>query len=582
MKAKAIMGRGRALLVIAPIVLIIAMLFAFSGPFNGAASAQYGGGDPYDPCWGENGAIYSPFGINPETGNDWWPAPNMCTADPWGVNDNPFADALDKNMGTELTIKPDKTIDGLPTADEVQAWLSNGDPNNPNPGAKVHIIDVRVAEEQFDGQAPCLTAIHLPTYPVTNSGHPIWKDDIGNWVESYHVPIFAGFYWAGTDIDEGSWQANIRPEPNPNYLALGYQDSSGNNVTLGGYFQALKNQGEINDGDSFVVTCQTGWRGAYAATILKNHPSFKNSKVYDLYGGFRGWNDASGSVDVPGPDSGGVVIDRDANDGNGQCANVTGADAKGNPVVDVNNSFPCDTNKRLRIIPTYEHVNSAAMDPMVNDRWAYNVTRLAKDGQIVMWNGQETHVGQKPEWHTGFGAGDFKLKLSANNARWADYSQRLLSVDYVIKNDPADYMGSKGNQLNYYDECGGAPAPEGNCYPVLHAPWGPAYNVKATGAKPDSGVTVAGVSSPCAPDNPIGSYCAPVPPGGYGVVTVTYQVPTGVTSFEGNPVVTATDIPDPQRSFFGASFDWFFTYTYSHWTPQVTVPKAPVIGIAGL
>lgn len=560
MKARIINSRrSGGLLAFVPLVLMAVFLIALGGPFSGAASAVYQYGDP---CWGGLAPLYSPFGMNPETGKDYWPAPNMCDAAPWGVNDNPFGDALGLNPG-------DKTVDGIISADQLQSMLASGDANNP--GSDVHIIDVRVAEEQFDGQAPCLTAIGLPTYPVTNSGHPIFKNRNGDWEESYHVPIFAGFYWAGTNRSEGSWQTNIRPEPNPNYVALGYQDTSGNQVALGGYFRALKNQGEIKDGDSLVVTCQTGWRGAYAATILKNLPGFENTKVYNLHGGFRSWNGASGSVDVPGPESGGVVVDRTANNGQGQCADVTGADSKGNPVLDAN-THPCDGSKRLRVLPTYEHVNSAATDPLVTDRWAYNVTRLAKDGQPVMWDGQETHVGQKPEWHTGFGAGDFKLNYAAHNARWADYGKRLLSVDIVVQNNPADYMGNNGSPLNYYDECGGAPAPAGQCHPVLHAPWGPAYNVKATGAKPGSGVTVDSVSSSG----------APILPGGAGVVTVTYKVPAGVTAFDGNPVVTASDIPDPQKSFFGASFDWFFTYTYSHWQVKVNVPAKPVLGIAGL
>lgn len=572
MNARTIKGWRGMLLVMSPLGLIVGLLLAFSGPFNAAASAQYQYGDP---CWGGHNPINSPFGVNPDTGKDWWPAPNMCTATPWGVNDNPFADAL----GIDASDKP---IDGVPTASEVQTWLKDGDPNNP--GKTVHIIDVRVPEEQFDGVAPCLTAIKVPTFPVTNAGHPIWKDKSGKWVESYHVPIFVGFYWAGTNIDEGAWQPNIRPEPNPNFLALGYQDSSGNQVTLGGYFKALKDQGEIADGDSFVFTCQTGWRAAYAATIFKNLPGFGNSKVYDLYGGFRGWNDAvdpdkviNPANDTPGPASGGVVIDPAPSAGypDGKCANVTGKDANQNPVIDANNPFPCDTSKRLRVLPgfstttkaAYDHVTGAATDPLVADRWAYNVTRLAQNDQPVMWDGVETHVGQKPEWHTGFGAGDFKLGLTAANARWADYGKRLLAVDYVVQNNPADYMGNNGNSLNYYDECGGAPAPQGGCHPVLHAPWGPAYNLNATGAKSDNGVTFVSTSSSG----------AAVLPGGLGMVTVTYQVPEGVTSFNGKPVVTATDIPDPQKSFFGASFDWFFTYTYSNWQGTVNVPGAPLL-----
>lgn len=639
MKVNVTKGWGRSLLLLAPLALILALFFAFSGPFQAAAHDNYVVSNDPNPegCWGQDSQgvnrnnLVSPFGVYEYTDangevhrHDYWDDPNSCHAAPWGVNDNPFADAL----GIDATDEP---IDDVLDAPQVQQMLKMGDPANPaNPGKKVHIIDVRVAEEQFDGTAPCLLSIGAVPFPIANSGHPIWKDAVtGEWAESYHVPMFVGFYWNGTNRDQGIWQYNIRPEPNPNFVALGYQDEGGtpNNptpddpnddrtITMNNYFNALKEQGEIADGDTFVFMCQTGWRAAYASAIFKNLPGFENSRVYNMYGGMRGWTGTtdpasvwSGDITDPVVD-GGYVTDKAAYDGDGECRPFDHLDANNNPVMGA--PGPCDQDKRLRTLPGnatnstdgYNYLHGTATDPNVTDRFAYNVTRIAKAGGLVMWNGTEQHVQVKPEWHTGFGSGDFNLSVTGNNARWVGSGK--LAVDYLIQNQTAEYNqiveypAGSGNyvrnvpRLNYYDECGGAPVEEGGeCDSVMPAPWAPAYNVQAIkaktystgetiGTKADNGVTVDSVSSPCAPGNPIGGYCAPIAPGGAGVVTVTYNVPAGVTSFTSNPVVTATDIPDDKRSFFGASFDWFFTYTYSHWTSQVTVPPAPTLGVGGL
>lgn len=522
----------RYFLVLTPVVLIVALLFAFGGPFNGAASAVYGeyGCANWDPA--KYPPIYSPWG------QDYWVPPTACNAGVWGVNGD----------------KPDVPFDGYVNADELQNSNGTGILQDSANKGRVHIIDVRTNYENQGDACPMQIVLGMPIYTETNAGHPIWQWPDGTLEESYSVPFFIGFYWAGTANkengqslmgDPAKWAPNVRPEPNPNFVDLG----------AGSYFSALVADREINKDDTIIVMCQSGWRASYAATVIKNM-GFQDVKV--LYGGFLGWMDDYYSDDGKYPASG-----PNPDPSPGDCPD------DGDPATPPANCDP-DNNPGPA---ARDRVKQG--DPRVNPKYAYDITRLARNGQPVMWDGKEPHVAVKPEWMAGFGATDFKLSLDGKKAYWAslaDYQARILSVEYTVKNNQADYVLNP-DPLNYADSCGGPPPPygTGSCPPVFFTPWGPSYNSRIETVEGlTNGVTAVSSSLP-ATVGPGGL----VAPGLTGTATVRYQVPVGVASFSSNPRVVSNDVPDPKGTLFGPDFDFYFTYGSNHWQDSVTVPDAP-------
>lgn len=545
--------QARFLLAAAPVGLIVALLLVFGGTMD-SASAQYGGagGGQYDlSCWGGHQPIISPFGIDPATGKDYWDTPNQCVAEPWGVNDNPVKDIL-QGTGADDTV-----IDGYYTADDLINSGGTGLLQSQANKGRVHVIDVRVPQEDITGIAPCLTALGIPTYNETNLGHPIWQWPDGSWEESYFVPVFAGYSWAGTQrIEDGNvlpstnWARNVRPQPNPNFVDIG----------AGSYLRALVDQREITRDDTLVIMCQSGWRASFAATMIKNQ-GFKH--VYVLYGGMLGWSDDYYNDDLQStgdPDNvAGPAFDRAVNpEQGGQCA----------------------AGKRCKYVPSWDQQQAAvwSLNPTRDrfTRYTYNITRLVLDGQPPLWDGKEPHIGVTPEWLAGFGAVDFKLKANPIQAAfWAseyDRTHGILTVTYSFKNAAPDYVrdlldpASDTYKANFPEQCGGAPLPFGRCHPVLFDPWGPAFNTRVTGATASNGVTAIDFRLSSA------NIAGVVPPGGVGLATVKYLVPAGVTSFTTNPQVEATSVADAQKTLFGANMAFFFTHHYTHFEVPVTVP----------
>lgn len=556
MKVQAEGNRVRVLLAAAPLTLMLIATLAFGGFFNGAASAQYGGGGDQYGCWGGHPAIISPFGIDPATGNDFWDTPNKCSAEPWGVNDNPVKDML------QGTGPDDIPIDGYYTADDLINGSGTGLLQDQANKGKVHVLDVRVPQEDVTGIAPCLTALGIPTYNNTNLGHPIWQWPDGSWEESFFAPVFAGYSWAGTQrIENGQvlsnsyWARNVRPQPNPNFVDIG----------AGSYLRALVDQQEISKDDTIVVMCQSGWRASFAATMIKNQ-GFKH--VYVLYGGMLGWSDDYYNDDFQStgdPDNtAGPAFDRAVNPEQGD---------------------RCAPGKRCKYVPTYDQQQAAVWNPLFMldrySRYTYNINRLVLDGQVPMWDGKETHIGVAPEWLAGFGAMDFRLKANpVQSAYWAsdsDRQQGILTVTYSFRNEAPEYIGALLDQnsdiykANYTSECGGAPLPLGQCHPVLFDPWGPAQNARITSATATDGVMAVDLTGGAA--NGIGI----IPQGLSGSATVKYHVPAGVTSFRTNPQVEATNVADARMTMFGANMAFFFTYHYTHFDLPVSVPdRGPV------
>ena len=501
--------RPQSLLVLAPLALMAALMFAFSGSFGGAASAEYQYG-----CAAWDQYEYPP--ISSPWGSGYWDPPNPCQGDPWGMNFNPVT-------GED---PPDLPFDGYVKANDLKNG-STGLLDDLNNKGKVHIIDVRTPQEDNDGAAPCFYLFGLPAYTITNLGHPVWQWPDLTYEESFQVPFFNGFYFAGTSNKEDGvwlpkepWVWNARPTPNPNFIDIGY----------GSYMRALLDQGQVHADDTFVIMCQSGWRASFAATTIKNLPQFHNASVLVLYGGMLGWTD-----DYFPPN------DHD---------NVAGPNA----------------------LPTTQYVTGSP--------YKYDTARLALDAQPVMWNGSEPHVGVKPEWYAGFGASDFKLSLDSSSAYWAsytDYHYRVLSVDYTIKNNPpltaaetdAKYSdAAQGGHWNYPEWCGGAPAPLGSCEPVAQTPHGPSYNTEIAQAQATNGVTA--LNLPATVGN------GQIDPNLTGTGTVRYQIPAGVSAFSSYPMVMSNDVPDPQGTAFGPNFGMMFTYMQTNLSDsQSSLPAPP-------
>lgn len=199
-----------------------------------------------------------------------------------------------------------------------------------------------------------------------------------------------------------------------------------------------------------------------------------------------------------------------------------------------------------------------------------------------MWDGKEPHAAVKPEWMIGFGATDFKLSLDSGKAYWAnlaDYNNRVLSVDYTVKNNPPDPPGP----LNYPASCGGAPAPQGNCPAVLQDPHGPSYNTTIVEAPATNGVTALNLPAGVVVPGVNYKNGGVVGPNHAGIATVKYLVPKGVSYFSSNPVVKANDVPNPKGTLFGPGYEFYFTYMYTDWTYDVgSLPPQPLVGISGV
>jgi rhodanese-related sulfurtransferase len=366
------------LLVIAPLALILALMFVFSGPFGGSASAVYGEYGEYGcPSW--DTALYPP--ITSPWGAGYWDPPNPCSSDPWGMNFNPATGEDPADLPFDGYVKPDELINAGNTG-----LLQD----NANKGT-VHIIDVRTPQEDVDGDAPCFNLFGLPVYSVSNAQHPVWTWPDGTPEESYQVPFFNSVYYAGTArMEDGAllpqdyWVWNVRPGPNPNFLDIGY----------GSYMRALLNQGEVDANDTFVVMCQSGWRASFAATVLKNLPQFHDANVKVLYGGMLGWSDdyfAPGDHDnVPGPNA------------LPKTQYVTGG------------QYKYDTQ---RLTNDGQPVMWNGSEPHAGVKPEWYAAFGAGDYKLALEN-------SSPRW-----------------ASYTDYHYRVLSVDYTIRNNPPDPPG---------------------------------------------------------------------------------------------------------------------------------------------
>src|SRR5665811_1375741 len=157
---------------------------------------------------------------------------------------------------------------------ELDAILANG----ANQGT-VHILDVRSSFEYLADVCPMQTALGMPTYDVTNVGHPVWNwgaaapNNVATpgptYEEAYSNPYWIGFYFAGNGMDPN----NIRMIENPNFHD---------------YTQALVVDGSIEMTDTIIVMCQTGYRASFAAMELK---AMGFSDVRIFYGSMLAWND---------------------------------------------------------------------------------------------------------------------------------------------------------------------------------------------------------------------------------------------------------------------------------------------------
>jgi rhodanese-related sulfurtransferase len=395
------------------------------------------------------------------------------------------------------------------TADEVDVLLAD----NANKG-NVHLIDVRSSFEYLADVCPMQIALGLPLYTETNTGHPVWNWPDGTHEEAFSNPYWIGFHWAGTPY-ASLW--NIRMQENPNYHD---------------YLQALVAEGSVDMTDELIFVCQTGYRASWAAKEAAMM-GFTNVKV--LYGGMLAWEDdwyaddgnylASGPNPDPSP---------------GDCP--TDGPYAGQNCDPDNNPGPGARPKSTVLIDPYQ----------------YNTAKLTAAGFGIWWNGTEPHVGVKPEWLAGWGAGDFALSASKGNVYWgsyADYTNGLLSVDFSLTNNAPAPPGP----LNYPASCGGAPAPVGSCEQVYQDPHGPAYNSMIVAAPATNGVLAS--TLPAMVGN--------VAPNSSGSGTVKFSVPPGVSFFQTNVFAVATDVPDPaiyndgfHNVVYGQDIAWYGTYTY--------------------
>lgn len=445
--------RPRNLLVMMPLVLIVILTMATSGPVSsGAADATYL--PPVPP---------------PVPG--FWPAPT------------PPAFA------------------GLLTVGEVDALLADNNNHGHTDGTpNVHMIDVRSSFEYQADVCPMQIALGLPIYTVTNVGHPVWTWPDGTYEEAYADPYWIGFWWAGTPY-ASMW--NLRMEENPNF---------------GQYLEALVAEGTIKKNDKLIFLCQTAYRASWAAAEAT---SLGFTDVNVMYGGMLAWEDDWYWDD------------------NQYCDNLS-TDPSPNDLGDGRNCDPDNT----------PGPNARSKTTILSDPYKYNPARLTAAGYTPYWNGTEPHVGVKPEWMIGMGAGDFQLSARGGNVYWAsldDYTNRLLSVDFQIVNNPPAPPGP----MNYPAACGGAPPPDGSCEQVYQDPHGTAYNSQIVAAPATNGVVATGLPA----------LAGDIAPNAAGSLTIKFNVPEGVTFFRTYLYAVATDVPDPE-AVYGTGNGWYGTYQY--------------------
>ncbi len=392
------------------------------------------------------------------------------------------------------------SFNSIITVATVDTMLANNANHGNAVAPNVHIIDVRSSFEYLADVCPMQIALGLPTYTVTNTGHPSWSWPDGTHEEAFSDPYWIGFHWDGVPY-ASLW--NIRMQESPNFRQ---------------YLMALVADGSIKYNDKLVFLCQTGYRASWAGQIAA---SMGFTDVEVLHGGMLAWSDDWYA------DDGSYADNLPADISPGDCP------AEAAPAVN------CDP----------DNVPGPAARPKsttLTAPWKYDTARLALVGAPVVWNGTEPHVGVKPEWMPG----DFQLAPSTAGSFWAsyaDYTARLLSVNLKLTNNPPAPPGP----LNYPASCGGAPAPAGSCEQVNQAAHGTAYNAAVVAAPATNGVIATGLPAG------IGNIDA----NANGIATVKFNVPNGVVAFKTNLYAVANDVPDPAVPY-GPDQAWYFTYTY--------------------
>lgn len=207
--------RPKHLLVLAPLVAIIVLLLATSGPFSSNAAATMYSLPPLPP-----------------------PVPGFTPAPLPGPGS--FTEIL--------------------TAAEVDVLLADNANHGNATAPNVHLIDVRSSFEYLADVCPMQIALGLPIYTTTNTGHPLWSWPDGTPEEAYSDPYWIGFHWGGVPYAD-LW--NIRMQENPNYRH---------------YLEALVADGSIKKNDELIFVCQSGYRASWAAQVAASL-GFTNAKV---------------------------------------------------------------------------------------------------------------------------------------------------------------------------------------------------------------------------------------------------------------------------------------------------------------
>ena len=449
----------RRMYVLVPLALLIILAIAISGPIT--SGGAYGLGEPLPP---------------PIPG--FWPAP---LPGPGSFNSIVLVSDVDALLATDA---------------------NHGNAVNPN----VHMIDVRSQFEYLADVCPMQIALGLPTYNVTNVGHPVWTWPDGTYEEAYSNPYWIGYHTTGPFAME-----NMRMQENPNFRD---------------YMNALVADGQIKLNDTLIFVCQTGYRASWAGQIAANM-GFTDVRV--LHGGMLAWED-----------------DWEADDGNYCDDLATDPSPDDNP--DYTDTDPYTDDPAIPNCDPDNTPGPAARpkNTTLSAPWQYETSRLALVGAPVVWNGTEAHVFVKAEWLPP----DNALSASIGSVYWAslsDYSAGLLTVDVGLTNNPPAPPGP----MNYPAACGGAPPPDGSCEQVFQAAHGPAYNTQIVAAPATNGVAPVGL-----PAN-LGT----IDPNLTGTAAVQFSVPSGVVFFQASVYAVCTDVPDPTAAY-GAGNEWYGTYQY--------------------
>ena len=198
--------RPRSLLLLLPLVAIVVIMIATSGPLDSASATTYTL-PPVPP-----------------------PVPG-------------FTPAPLPGPGSYTEILLPSQVDALLAND-----ANHGNATAPN----VHLIDVRSSFEYLSDVCPMQIALGMPLYTVTNVGHPVWHWPDGTYEEAYSDPYWIGFHWDGVPY-VSLW--NIRMQENPNYAD---------------YLNALVADGSIKKNDILIFVCQSGYRASWAAQEAAN------------------------------------------------------------------------------------------------------------------------------------------------------------------------------------------------------------------------------------------------------------------------------------------------------------------------